>query len=571
MANFRKSIFILPVLLLASIFMPARAEDYLQQGFPAELPDPVIRISSGNAGYGRPINIEGMSYNFAPTFFIYPDHTLTDDEADRLVDELGIRQRKDITYGGIYVINPTSGKYDADSDFELFKEMAYMASFTGNLKVIGIDGGATFVNGVIAPRACHCIAGILSINGKKCKLPKGTYAGVPAYIYGADAAKVAQAYINRAGAVQQDGCFTRPGEPLMKVVADSADGKSLSEVFDDAWKSVLGRNYRFNNSKHTHYDGTPFGEYGTFELEPYLDTKSLGIVRLTCESAPNNARPSDKWLWYEYWPEELMDGGAERSVPVVILLHGNMNDPRTQAETSGFLQLAAKERFFVAELEWQGNNAYAAMQHDGIEQVVLGLLKKYPQLDPSRVYAQGLSAGSITATAIGIEKSHIFAAVGGNSGGVFFIERDGMFSTYNSLWAKATQKRGNVIMPYCSVLGMSDMIVPFYNKDNYKENGYLNAWNLYMQMAGLDPIRTLDYSKDDLFGIELTDRQTVKVKRESDFTIETGLICKEDIPVVKIIAIRDYGHWNFPPATAMMWEFFKHFSRDPQTYELMYK
>ena len=132
MANFRKSIFILPVLLLASIFMPARAEDYLQQGFPAELPDPVIRISSGNAGYGRPINIEGMSYNFAPTFFIYPDHTLTDDEADRLVDELGIRQRKDITYGGIYVINPTSGKYDADSDFELFKEMAYMASFTGN-------------------------------------------------------------------------------------------------------------------------------------------------------------------------------------------------------------------------------------------------------------------------------------------------------------------------------------------------------------------------------------------------------------------------------------------------------
>lgn len=570
MANIAKSILILPVLFLASIFMPAGAEEYQQQGFPSELPAPVVRISSGNAGYGRPINIEGMSYNFAPTFFIYPDRTLSYGEAAELVDELGIRQRKNFTYGGIYVINPSGEKYDAGVDFELFKEMAYMASFTGNLKVIGIGEGATFVNGVIAPKACHCIAGILSINGKERKLPKGTYAGVPAYIYGTEAAKAARAYISMAGAAPQDGYFARPGEPLMKVVADNTDGKSLSEVFSDAWKSVLGRNYRFNNNKHTHYDGTPFGEYGTFELEPYLDTESLGIVRFACESTPNNARPSDKWLWYEYWPEELMNGGEEHSIPVVILLHGNTNDPRTQAETSGFLQLAAKERFFVAELEWQGNNAYAAMQHDGIEQVVLGLLRKYPQLDPSRVYAQGLSAGSITATAIGIEKSHIFAAVGGNSGGVFFTERDGMFSTFNSLWAQATQKRGNVITPYCSVIGMSDMIVPFYNKDNYRENGYLNAWNLYMQMAGLEPIRNLDYSKDGLFGIELTDRQTVKVRRESDFTIETGMICKENIPVVKIIAIRDYGHWNFPPATAMMWEFFKHFSRDPQTHELKY-
>ena len=557
------------ILFLSAAMLPARADD-TQQGFAPKLPDSVISVRYSNVGYGRPINIEGMSYNFAPTFFIYPDSSQDEEGAENLVSELGIKDMKGLVCGGIYIMNPSGDSYNEQTDFETFKKMAYMASFTGNLKVVGIGAGATFVNSVIAPKAGHCIAGILSVNGKKYKLPKGSYPGVPAYIYGKDAAKVAQPYITMAGAVLQDGFYANPAEPLMKIMADNSAGKSLSQIFSDAWKSVLGRNYRYNNYKHTHYTGTPFGEYGVFELEPYLDIESLGIVRKECESTPNHTRPADKWLWYEYWPEELVDGGAEHSVPVVILLHGNTNDPRTQAETSGFLQLAGEERFFVAELEWQGNNAYAAMQHDGIEQVVLGILRKYPQLDPSRVYAQGLSAGSMTSTAIGIEKSHLFAAVGGNSGGAFVGDRDGLFSSSTSLWAQASQKRGNVIMPYCSVLGTSDELVPFYNKENYRQNGYLNAWNIYMFMAGLEPLDTLDFSKDEFFGIELDSRQSVQIAKGGGYTVETGQICKDDIPVVKIIAIRDYGHWNFQPAARMMWEFFSHYSRDPKTHKLKY-
>ena len=52
--------------------------------------------------------------------------------------------------------------------------------------------------------------------------------------------------------------------------------------------------------------------------------------------------------------------------------------------------------------------------------------------------------GSITATALGIRKSYVFAAVGGNCGGVFSGPRRGLFLSYDSLWAEATQKRGDV-------------------------------------------------------------------------------------------------------------------------------
>ena len=243
-----------------------------------------------------------------------------------------------------------------------------------------------------------------------------------------------------------------------------------------------------------------------------------------------------------------MTDAPDASVPVMVLLHGNTNDPRTQAETSGFIQVAAKERFFVVEMEWQGSKDYGAMGNDGVEQVIGLLLAKYPQLDPSRVYAQGLSAGSITATALGIRKSYVFAAVGGNCGGIFSGARRGMFSNYDSLWAEATQKRGAVEMPYCSILGTADMVVPFYTKDNYKGNSFLNAWNTYQQMNGMEVTTELDFDTDALFGLELSDRQAITTNKGEGIRMETGYFYKEEMPLIKVVAVVDYGHWNFMPA-----------------------
>ncbi len=531
---------------------------------PGRMPQQVILTARATSTiqYGGPTRAEGRSYNFTPMFFIYPDGKLDEAGAEALLQELDIQPLLDSEYGTAMVINPVGDKYAADADFEAFVNLFNASRGPGNLKVVGIGQGATFVNQVIAPKAGGQIAGILSVGGKPGKAVDA--AGVPAYIAGKGAAKVAKPY--------QAAVAAHAAEPLLKVVVNPAEKASLKDVFADAWKQVLGRNYRYNNYNHTHYEGAKFGEYGSYELEPYLDCESLGIKRMIVEQPVGQAprgQEAPKQLWYEYWPEELLSGAPEHSVPVMVLLHGNQNDPRTQAETSGFIHVAAEDRFFVVEMEWQGTPNYAAMGHDGIESVLFQLFAKYPQLDPSRVYAEGLSAGSIPATALGIKKSHVFTAVGGHSGGIF----GGPFktySTYDVLWAEATQKRGAVEVPYCSVFGTKDNVVPYIKPDNWKDNNYLNAWNAYEQMNGMEVVREMDFSIDPVFAQKLQDRETIVTNKGDGIVVETGVLYKGDIPLIKMVAVMDYGHWNFQPTARIMWDFFSHYRRDPETKSLIY-
>ena len=529
---------------------------WAQPGMPPQ-PENVILLqrASFNIVYGGPTRAEGRSYNFTPVFFIYPDGKLDQTGAQKLLADLDIQPLLDANYGTAVVINPTAEKFEAKADFEVFTQLFNQFRGPGNLKVVGFGAGATFVNQVIAPQVGGQIADILTVGGKPGKNVDA--AGVPAYVAGKGAAKVAKPY--------QAAIAAHADEPLLKVVVNPASAP-LKEIFADAWKQVLGCNYRYNNYNHTHYEGAKLGEYGSYELEPYLDCESLGIKRIIVEQPTGR---DTKQLWYEYWPEELLEGAPEKSVPVMVLLHGNTNDPRTQAETSGFIQVAAEDRFFVVEMEWQGSPNYQAMGHDGIESVLYQLFGKYPQLDPSRVYAEGLSAGSITATALGIKKSHVFAAVGGHSGGIF----GGPFKAYTTkdiLWDEATQKRGAVEMPYCSVLGTKDNVVPYITPENWKNNNYLNAWNTYEQMNGMEVVSEMDFSIDPVFAQKLQDRETIVTNKGDGIVIETGQLYKGNVPLIKIVAVVNYGHWNFQPTARIMWDYFKQFRRDPETKKLIY-
>jgi pimeloyl-ACP methyl ester carboxylesterase len=252
-------------------------------------------------------------------------------------DALGLQPILENNFGSVVVINPVGAKYDAAADFDCFVKM-FNKSRSGNLKVLGFGEGATFVNQVIALKAADHIAGIVTVGGKPAKLPKGFASyGVPAFVAGKTAAKVAKEYeaLNAACA---------PAEPLLQVVTSAATEPGA--VFAEAWEKVLSRNFRYNNYKHTHYEGGQFGQYGPYELEPYTDWERLGIERIKVEQpmafGPQGQQGPNvpKQLWYEYWPKELKEGAAPKSVPMVVLLHGNANDPRTQAETSGFLQVA---------------------------------------------------------------------------------------------------------------------------------------------------------------------------------------------------------------------------------------
>ena len=536
---------------------------------PGPLPENVALMQRGqvNVSFGGPTRAEGRSYNNAPTFFIYPDARLDQAGAEALMAALDMQGVLDENFGTAFSVNPVGETYAADADFDAFVELFNRAR-SGNLKVMGFGRGATFVNQVLALKAADHIAGIATVDGEPAKLPKefSSY-GVPAYVAGKKASKVAKVAKEYVALNLEQG----PYEPLLQVVVSTCS--EPGEVFANAWDKIFSRNFRFNNYKHTHYEGARFGQYGPYELEPYAEWERLGIKRNIVEyGATFRQRTLDgpKFLWYEYWPEELMEGAPDHSVPVVVLLHGNTNDPRTQAETSGFLQVAGEDRFFLVEMEWQGTPNYQAMGHDGIESVLAILLDKYPQLDPSRIYAHGLSAGSMTATALGIKKSHVFAAVGGNSGALFTGHWIGPFPTFEAIWGEATQKRGAVETAYCSVFGTMDTTVPYMTPDNWKGNSYLNAWNAYEQMNGMTVVDEMDFDRYPVFGQPLRDRETIRTHKGEGIVMETGQLYKGDIPLIRLIAVMDYGHWNFIPAARVTWEFFKHYRRDPQTKQLEY-
>ena len=509
----------------------------------------------------------GHLNGFTPFYLVYPDKKVNESQALDLIKELGIDQQLKqfgISFG---VVNPVGDTYNNDVDLKAFQTMVDSLRTFANLKIIGIGNGATFVNQVIANNAGE-VAGIVSINGKAGKAVANA-APVPAFIVGKNAANIAKAYIatNKAKLTakeKQMQIYTNADEPLLRVVVSNTTTQTLGEIFKDAWETLLNKNYRFNNYRHTWYEGQKHGQYGTYDLEPFLNLDELKVKRNIVVNEDRFGQT--KTLWYEYIPEGVMS--AEKgSVPLVLLLHGNNNDPRTQADTSGWIQVAAKEKIFVAELEWQGKPGYAAMGHDGIETTVMQLVQKYPQIDPSRIYTEGLSAGAMTSSALGVKKSHLFAAIGAMSGGLF--PGGGVFGG-DAIYNEAVQKRGFVETAYVGVFGTDDAVIRYPKANDWKGNSVINAWKVYETMNGMDVVEDYDFSKNEAFGQAVQNPTTIKTNKGDGITMEIGYLNKGNVPLMKLVAVMHYGHWNFQPAAQVMWDHFKHFSRDVKTKKLIY-
>ena len=512
-------------------------------------------------------NIHSRAGN-GPVFYIFPDCKLDNNQALELAGNLDLVNIIKEYGGRIMVVNPSSDKWQ-EQDLEDFRRLIGMGGSPTNVKVIGIGSGATFVNRQLAAtELTGVIAGIVSIDGepgKICRLP------VPAFIGGKNAAKAAKPY--------QTTSDSAPADPLQKVVVNTDKKASLETLFAEAWDKILSANYRYNNLYRTFYMSrgidNPEG-VKNFELVSIPMFDKLGIQRNVVEyplvdmNAPSRPENPDKYLWYEYIPKQMQEA-APSTVPLVVLLHGHGNDPRTQSESSGFIELAAEEGFMVVEMEWQGSKGYQPMGLDGIEAVISVILQKYPQIDASRIYAEGLSAGAMTSNMLGVRKSHLFAAVAGHSGGIFSGNGLGYYA-YGSepLMNEAIQKRGNVEVGFCSVVGTHDDTIRFFNKDNWEGNPYLNVWRIYETINGMPVTGNLDFSVDSTFGFALQDRTTIHTGKSEDITIEFGQLYKDEKPMIRLMVINNYGHWNFKPAARLIWDFFRHFSRDTETKELRY-
>ena len=465
-----------------------------------------------------------------PTYFIYSNGSVSDPMS--VVRNFGMERHIDSYLATVYVVNPANGKtFSPTADLEVYYKLLERLRIINNLKLIGKGAGATFINNVLSLHA-EAVSSILTIDGTV--KPKLNPVVVPTYCAGRNKA-VIDHYIRANHALESGGGVWK--NPLHQVERIFINGSPMSdaEYFIDAWNRLLSQNYRYNNYT-TWYEGNA-------DL-----------------AAANNALLETA--------KGVKGGAGKASVPLVILLHGNTNDPRTQAETSGFVELASEKHFITAELEWQGSGKYASMGTDGIEATVRCIMEKYPQIDPARVYVQGLSAGGMNTTNLCIFKTNLFAAGASMAGGLVYEARFNMGSK-DEIAEQIKRYNGNMEIAYMLVSGTNDSKFTDVPDDDASSKGWLvRAVKTMAELNGMEVGETGNPSLDPMFGMAVRDRRNVSTM--DDLTMHEGTLYKGEKPLIKIIALEPYGHWNYKGAAREMWEFFRHFSRDPKTKKLIY-
>ena len=518
-------------------------------------PDPVLYTETRTT----PSTFRDRGSSYAPTYLIYGDRQRSADDAKKLVDDLGMLAHLDEYKARAFVAGPVEGTTYGPGDLAAFQNLLRTRR-SSNLKIIGVGAGATFVNNVVSKYA-FAVAGILTYGGS---LDKGVTSSipVPAYVHASDAA-VAKLYIGANGATKKVDdsssatTYVNPGahEGLQRVVVSKLpDAKeNLAQGFQNAWKTVFSKNYRLYMSRTESYSQgfDPNNYTEPWELEPYVMYDDLGMrYEAVTEELPNLGLS----LHYEYLPSKAVNA-APTSVPLVIMLHGNGNDPRIQGESSGWVEVAAKNTLILTSIEWQGrpsqDTTFAAIGEAGTMAILDRLLAKYPQIDPSRVYFTGLSAGAMNSFTYGVNNITRIAGVAGHSA---------PFGPPALLEATAKLKGLGKYLPMYAIAGNRDMYNPLPVNDTPRS--FYNVIRAFAMIDDLAVPDKPDLSVNEMFGLKLDGRGWSELAGRRAMI---GTLSNRQGTMIRLVALDPYGHWNFKPAAEDMWAFLSRFRRDPAT------
>ena len=107
----------------------------------------------------------------SPNYYVFAGAKDADGAAE-LVGQLGLAASLEEWVGRVTVVNPADGAAYTAADADAFVELATAAGPANNVKVIGVDEGADFVLGALAPKL-YFVAGIMTYGGTKAGLMFG--------------------------------------------------------------------------------------------------------------------------------------------------------------------------------------------------------------------------------------------------------------------------------------------------------------------------------------------------------------------------------------------------------------
>lgn len=465
---------------------------------------------------------------------------------------------------GKAVIN-AEGKAISYSDAEYFGGYSFYY-------VIGIDGGATFINNYVAsvPDYVSRIGAMLLINGKMDRI-RNVAGFVPAYLVNAPEAVIGKyKAANKVDAIIIEGGKTMDycqAFPCRKVVALNAETVDVAGLIRDAYYNLFVKMQRSEStlagmiSASTPYQGyaQDNAPYSLMPRNALINGRTVdGINIFTHQENRFNSvtTPEGEFLetWFEYLPDEVLDSTApDGSIPLLVLMHGGGDDPRLYVEEQGYLNLMGAERL-----------AAVAMEHQYITDIISEctpllvkyMLETYPALDPSRIYVTGYSMGGWATYDAVLGDASMFAAAVPQA----IIER-------NPTEEQAAQFKTLDIPLMCTTSEYDFFVDPVTHNLPAKYLIQLNQFLGFNEINLLD-LDKLDYETHPISGFKADIYK--KTTLNDEYTNHTWLFVKDGIPMAGVNYTENNIHALYAEYANVAWDFCKHYSRDLITRKIVY-
>lgn len=517
------------------------------------------------------------------------------DAALQYLRDLGVIRIIDEARGSVVLVTPADGKAFTAADQKnyyalqtaMFAQKAgegrgregvgyadaeYFGGFS-YFYVIGLDGGATFVNNFISGTVDYVgrIAGMLLINGKMAA-NRSVASHVPVYLVNAEDSTVNK--YKKANSVNAYACagdvetFYDADLPAKRVLVAKDANPDPAKYIKDAYYGLFVKALRVGvlqpglNSASTPYQGYSMDQapYSLFPRNAIINGVTADGIRATYRrenlfadvKAPNGAYLQ---TWAEYLPDEVVRGTAPAgTVPLWLALHGGGDDPRQFVEEIGLLELAGSERFAIVAPDHQ---SIAPILPDVLPKLVRHMLKTYPALDPSRVYVTGYSmGGAATLRAVNGDPSVFAAAVPMAAAGYYGTPEQ----------AAQLKKHRLPIMFTTSAFDLPGAFIP---AEGTISPAYQKQLNLYLGYNGMKTIDAFDFKTYPVNGFKADSMERVTLNGE--FGNHTWYLNDAaGVPMVALNYTEDLTHALYTAYGKVAWDYAKHFSRDQKTGAIKY-
>lgn len=579
------------------------------------MPDPALDAYTAGTTYvyrsaGTYTSLSA-AYRMNTNLLVYADEQFdSKDDALAYLQTLGVTEIIDQAHGSAVLVTPIDPEagFGAADQYDYLRLQAAMCNlgysqsgedgsvyyadntYFGGLTyryAIGIGGGADFLCDYVAPTLDYAgrLAGMLLVDPS---MDDALDVSVPMPVYlvnGSEAVFEKFQAANEAYACEETAgtlAYFNQTFPVRRVVVAKDGSAELSSYVSDAHYSLFVKAMR-----------TPVVEAGLFvsanefsgynwNQAPYtLTDRNAVLDGVTADGIHVVLHQEDRFsdikaengeylrTWYEFLPEEVLDGtAAPHSIPLILCNHGGGDDPVQAVDELGLITLAGKERIALVApryaTDMTGGSVMSASPFDvngqSLPALVEYMLETYPALDPSRVYATGYSMGG-AATVEAVEWApQLFAAAvpmaAGTPWGIYAPtdEQAAQFDTYNVAMMFTTSE-----FDLPSAIDQTN----FTLGEGYKE--------CVARFAELNGLGELEYDFETWPFVGFEADKIVSLLLNGEYENTTWYLNNEEgDPMLAVSYTELLPHGLHPEYGTIAWEFMRHYSRNLETGELIY-